>query len=239
MTHTPPVFSAAQALRSAFLPRIQTHARRPVTGSLNVYKLKRLNHSERQPLQHRFGARAQQIPWPKIPTTPSLKAPRDEAIRHQRVHIVEEDGSIGPAIPLRQVLGRFDRTEYSLVELISPSENYGSICKIMSKRTLREQEYARSRTSKPKPAKQIELNWAIDPNDLENRLNQMESFIAKGKKVELILTSKARKRKATEPEAQKTLAAVKEKIQEIGAIQSKKMQGRLLGHVQFFLEGKK
>ncbi|EER24859.1 translation initiation factor IF-3, putative [Coccidioides posadasii C735 delta SOWgp] len=218
MTHTRPVFSAAQALRSAFLPRIQTHARRPVTGSLNVHKLKRLNHSERQPLQH---------------------PPRDEAIRHQRVHIVEEDGSIGPAIPLRQVLGRFDRTEYSLVELISPSENYGSICKIMSKRTLREQEYARSRTSKPKPAKQIELNWAIDPNDLENRLNQMESFIAKGKKVELILTSKARKRKATEPEAQKTLAAVKEKIQEIGAIQSKKMQGRLLGHVQFFLEGKK
>ncbi|WEW61673.1 hypothetical protein PRK78_007165 [Emydomyces testavorans] len=238
MTHARPVFSAAQALRFTFLPPNQAYPRRPVPRGLNIYKSKRFNFSFRPPFDSSRSTPSQEVEPPKIPTTPSPWARRDDAIRHPRVRVVNEDGSLSSPMPLRQVLRTFDPIESSLVELIPASDSYGPICRVMSKKTLRELEYARSRPAKPKKAKLIELNWAIDPNDLEIRLKQMESFLAKGKKVELILTSKPRKRRATQPEAERVLALVKERIQKIGAVQSKPMQGEILGHAQFFLESK-
>lgn len=237
MKHLRPVFSAAQALRYAFLSPFQPQTCRPINKCLSPHGSRRSYAFYRPALD--FTRTARIDPSLQIPTTPSPKAPQNEAIQYKSVQLAHDDGTVSVMIPIRQVLRSFDRTEFALVELLPPSKSHGPICKIMNRRALRELEYARSRPAKPKTAKRVELNWTIDPNDLEVRMNQVRSFIEKGKKVELVLAPKLRKRKATLEEAQKTLDLVKKNIEDMGAVQSKPMTGTMLAQVQFKLEGKK
>ncbi|EEP78525.1 predicted protein [Uncinocarpus reesii 1704] len=239
MSHTRPVFSAAQALRSAFLPPVQVHARRPAIGSLNIYRPKGRNISYRPRFDHFNTEPPENAPRLSVATTPSPNAPADSAIRYPIIQTMNEDGTLNPPTPLRQALRNVNQLDESLILLQHPTDDYPAICKVFSKKTLRQQQYARTRTAKLKLAKQVELNWAIDPHDLSKRLDQVESFLAKGKKTELVLTPKRRARRATPAEGEKVLAIISEWIEKVGVIQNKPKQGEFLGYMQYFFEGKK
>ena len=82
----------------------------------------------------------------------------------------------------------------------------------------------------------IELNWAIDENDLQLKMRQMEGFLEKGRKVEIVLANKKRQRRATAEEAQETLRKVRDKIADVGATDKDKIEGRIGGQATLVAE---
>lgn len=91
--------------------------------------------------------------------------------------------------------------------------------------------------------KKIELNWAIDGNDLGHRLKKAREFLEKGFKVEIAFASKRKGRKATLAEAESVLEKVMELVKNdegraLGWKQWREPDGEILRLMSVFLEGK-
>lgn len=164
----------------------------------------------------------------------------DENIKARLIQVVDEEGSLQTTTTVDYILRTFDRIDYFLVQVAPPTEERPAVCKIISKKHLREQKYQKAKAARTQKqtTKQIELNWTIDPHDLSYRMKQLESFLSKGRKVEVIMARKKGKRRATVEEAEKLISMVKEKVQEIGAVESKAMLGKAPSMVTMFLEQK-
>ncbi|KAI1849394.1 hypothetical protein JX266_004889 [Neoarthrinium moseri] len=112
------------------------------------------------------------------------------------------------------------------------------ICRIIDK-----QAHAAAAADKAKAArtkelkrKEMELNWAIAPNDLAYKLRQLRDFLAKGKRVELMLAKKRHGRAATRDEGDELLAKLREAAEEAGG-KEVKIEGRFPGVVRVVFEG--
>ncbi|KEF53588.1 uncharacterized protein A1O9_10563 [Exophiala aquamarina CBS 119918] len=166
----------------------------------------------------------------------------DEAIDTLEVQIKTEQGLSEPR-SLWQVMRSINRSTTHVVQITKPGEREIAVVKIMDRRDMiksianREEATRKAAaTAKSKKPKQLELNWAIAPNDLQMKLNQMESFLQQGKKVEIMLAAKRHQRKATVDEANAVMKAVRDRIEAAGAKESKPMEGRLLGQVLMAIE---
>jgi hypothetical protein len=91
-----------------------------------------------------------------------------------------------------------------------------AICRIMTIEDLLKQKKEKAKvvkehrkSLKQSVPKQIELNWAIGPNDLEHKMTQLKGFIEDGKKVEIVLARKKRQRQATPEEGMEVLKKVR------------------------------
>ena len=111
----------------------------------------------------------------------------------------------------------------------------------MNKKAMRDAEKAKQVAARKSmvATKTIELNWAIDGNDLEHRLHRMRDFLGKGNKVEVMMAPKRKGRKATEEEARVLVQRIREAIEREGARESKTMEGKLLGTATIYAEGKR
>ena len=88
--------------------------------------------------------------------------------------------------------------------------------------------------------KTLELNWAIDANDLGHRLKKMEDFLSEGRKVEIVLARKKQGRKATVEECEDVLRRIKETVEAVkGAKETQALEGKLGGVATLSLEGAK
>ncbi|OAX78837.1 hypothetical protein ACJ72_06850 [Emergomyces africanus] len=168
---------------------------------------------------------------------------KDEAIPARRVQIVNEDGSLGDPIPLGAALHTFDRYVNVLLQVAPETAERPAICKVTSKGFLQQKLQAKTKAPKdPTHAlKQVELNWGIDGHDLSHRMKMVESYFEKGKKVEFILLQKdKRRKKLPSPEkARELVKTIKEQIAEMGAVETKKMEGTLLGRLTIYAEKSK
>ncbi|KAF3483201.1 uncharacterized protein GIQ15_02525 [Arthroderma uncinatum] len=267
MTCFRPFFSAAQALRSTFIASIEPQAIQ-TTKQLYALPTRQLRFHQSssaprtvRPIRITYGTfpPSSPTPYPKPyspaprSSTPSPKSSsassarprtfRDEEIPSQTVIVVQENGELGTPISLKEALTQFDRSINCLVQVRAATEDQPPICKVMAiadqNKGVEKNKGARKAKSTSVQIKQIELNWAIDPHDLKHRLNQLETFLAKGKRVTLVLTKKARKRRATLEEANRLLASVEEKLFEIGVTEVKPRMGKILQHMEYILDKKK
>lgn len=161
---------------------------------------------------------------------------RDDAIQARYVRISTPNSGLLPAEPLGLALSRARQGEQHLVQISRADDDGIAICRIMTVSDLLRQRREKERAQKEQKKvlkqsvpKQIELTWAIGPHDLEHKLAQLKGFIEDGKKVEIILASKKRQRKATIEEGRALLAKVREKIAEAGARETQTMQGGQVG----------
>ena len=92
--------------------------------------------------------------------------------------------------------------------------------------------------SRDKKPKQIEMNWAIDGHDLEIKLKQLESFLEKGKKVEILLAAKRRGRKAELAEGMALLKQIRARMAEMDAKEVKTMEGEVLKQATLIVQKK-
>ena len=89
-------------------------------------------------------------------------------------------------------------------------------------------------------SKTLEMNWAIDKNDLAHRMEKMTKFLQKGLKVEVALASKrkGKGRQATEEEAEELLRSIRDVARGVeGVREIKPIQGKLLKTVSMFFGG--
>ena len=106
---------------------------------------------------------------------------------------------------------------------------------------MREAEKAKAKSARSSAVtvKTIELNWAIDGNDLSHRLQRIRDFLRKGHRVEVLMAAKRKGRKATEEEARGLVDRIRAAIGECeGARESRPMEGKLLGTATIYAEGK-
>lgn len=174
----------------------------------------------------------------------------DEEIPARRIQLVDpETGSLNPPQRLRTVLDSVDRKTYRLVCVTSPpagdwTEEWIPTCKLVDKKVAYEAEKAKKKQLQAKTAaegtKTLELNWAIDVNDLGHRMKRMQEFLAQGKKVELILARKKGGRRATPEECEALLQKINEAAEGVkGTKEVKKFEGKLAGMGQLMYEGPK
>jgi translation initiation factor IF-3 len=169
------------------------------------------------------------------------RLPRDDEIKSWSVSLVSEEGKLNEPRSTADILSSIDRKTHSLVVVVPGEPGVPPICKIMNKQAMREAEKAKTKASKNPGAtiKTIELNWAIDGNDLGHRLNKVKEFLSKGFKVEVALAEKRKGRKATEEEAEGLLRKIREAVKEVdGAKETKPMEGKLLKPATLYAEGK-
>ncbi|KAF2180897.1 hypothetical protein K469DRAFT_692444 [Zopfia rhizophila CBS 207.26] len=181
----------------------------------------------------------------------------DNAIKSPYVNIVDTQSRFLQNIPINQAMRRFDSSLYHLVqvqpgrvdEFGQPDPNHLPTCKIISKADLRQQhktkldiqrKAAKGGVGKGAGIKNLELNWAIDGNDLRHRLEKMKGFLMEGRKVEVLLGPKRKGRQATMEECEKVLQKIREAVAECkGSGESKKPEGRVGGVVTLVFQGKK
>ena len=87
--------------------------------------------------------------------------------------------------------------------------------------------------------KTMELNWAIDGNDLGHRLDRMKEFLGEGRKVEVVLAAKKRGRKASTSECEDVLNRIKGAVDAVpGAKEAKPIDGKKGQFCTILLQGK-
>lgn len=215
MKHIRDLMSVAQALRQTFITPIklspvgflQPHTSRSVLQSRLFHESRRLARQDnRQPVQGPI---------------------KDEGIRAPFVQTVNEQGDIEMPARLLDVLESFDRSKFFLLQVSAGEPGKPPVCKITNKLAYaqREKEKVKAAKASKSQTKQIELNWAIDAHDLEYRLKQLTSFLEKGRKVEVTLTRKRRKRAPTVEEIKQVIQSVVDTTREAGGSQVKAMEG--------------
>lgn len=146
-----------------------------------------------------------------------------------------KDGSLSVAQPITKLFNLINR-ETQVVNLLHNDEAEGvAIVEVVEKEALKarlkkkeENIAAQAKQQRQSKTKQIELNWAISENDLQLKLRQLREFLGKGRKVEVMLASKKRQRKATPEEAENVVKTIRKVISEMdGAREVKPMEGEI------------
>lgn len=164
---------------------------------------------------------------------------RDEGIHSREVCLVQPDGKLGNPQALSWVLNRIDR-KAEFVEQYDEVDGI-PVCKIINKKEAREAAKARKKQKQPSAVtKYLELNWAIDKNDLAHRLGKLREFLERGNRVEvLLLKKKKRMRDATAEEGRQTLESLSKYVKGVeGAKEMRSMEGDFLGRTTLYYEGK-
>ncbi|GAD95064.1 translation initiation factor IF3, putative [Paecilomyces variotii No. 5] len=231
MKHIRGLVSTAQALRHTFLHPLEI-SRVPFTTRYGYLQPQR---------QLRFIQYSRASKSPAANASPKAQGIiKDEDIRAPQIQVVNDNGALDPPERTIDVLRSINRSEYFLVQVSPGAADRLPVCKLVSKKGLREQEKAKAKAahSAKTAVKQIELNWAIDAHDLSHRMKQLVSFIEKGRKVEIILTRKRGKRAPTAEEVKKVMDAVLDTVQNADAAQVKPMEGEPGKHVLIVVKKK-
>ncbi|KAJ5161483.1 translation initiation factor IF3 [Penicillium capsulatum] len=215
MKHTRGLMSVAQALRQTFVTPFKP-------SGVAFFPAPAVRHGIKLRLFHE--SRRLAGPTSRQPVQGPIK---DEAIGAPYVQIVNEHGDLEMPVRLSDVLRSFDRSKFFLHQVSPGSPGRPPICKITDKLAYsqREKEKAKAAKATKSQNKQIELNWAIDAHDLEHRLKQLTTFLEKGRKVEVTLTRKRRKRAPTVDEIKHVIQSVLDTTKNAGATQVKAMEG--------------
>lgn len=213
--------------------------------------------THRRPFSHTSPKPAQTRP----PETRTHKW--NNEIRAFQIRLVDPStGGLGPIRTKYDVLSRMDEKTHRLVQLSadpdppdpdSPeeaaSEPFIPVCQVLSKKEVYEQEKRKKAQTKiarqtakltsEQGAKMIELNWAIDPhNDLVHRMGRLREFLEQGRRVEVVLASKKRGRKASTEECEKVLGVIEKTVEGVeGARVKEERTGRLGGFMTMVFQG--
>ena len=146
------------------------------------------------------------------------------------------------------VLARMDRTTHRLIqvgEAPAPGDAFSDqvdappipVCKIVSKKDAYMNDQRKKAEAKEKKritnitssVKTLELNWAIDQNDLTHRLERMREFLQEGRKVEVVLAAKKRGRKASPQECEGVLRQIRGVVDDVDGAREEKSKVGALG----------
>lgn len=175
----------------------------------------------------------------------------NEEITARVIQLVNPDTkSLEEPVTRYDVLKSLDLKTHRLVQLTpdDPEDRNGiPVCKIVSKkeeyaadkRRKEQQKESKQAAAKERSIKTLELNWAIDGNDLAHRLEKVKGFLEEGRRVEIVLATKKRGRKATLAECEEVLEKIREVAGSVkGAKEAKELEGKVGGFATMVIQGK-
>lgn len=201
--------------------------------------------------RHPCHARAFSITATRLakPREPEIRTQRwDEEITAKVIYLVDPETNKILTEPRARfdILRSLNRNTHRLVQFESEHDGI-PVCKIVNKKEAYERERKQKQEAKerkkleaaPKSLKTLELNWAMDPNDLGHRLDKVTEFLSEGRKVEIILASKKKGRKASAEECEVVLQKIRKTVDGVdGAKEAKNMEGKVGGFATLFFQGR-
>ncbi|QSZ37308.1 hypothetical protein DSL72_009402 [Monilinia vaccinii-corymbosi] len=168
------------------------------------------------------------------------RLPRDEEITAPFLRLKKPDQSLDYPRSTARILQSFDRKTHMLQVVAMGEEGEVPIACILDKREAYLQKKAQKKGKKPgSVTKTIEMNWAIEKNDLGHRLEKIRGFLEKGNKVEILLAGKKKGRTATMEEAEEVVRRIREFVGGVeGAREKKAMEGKVGAQAILHFEGK-
>lgn len=177
------------------------------------------------------------------------RLPQDHEIKDPKIMVLDNGNFDGPLLT-RNVMSRLGETDS--LRMITPyipakpKDNVPAqfaVCKIVNKkeeferqREVRERRRVAKLTS-PK-TKELEIGWGISDHDLQTKIKQLDGFLGKGMKVEVVLGQKKKGAKKADAETSKeTLEKVRKWIGETGIKEYKPMDGQVARTSRIYLEG--
>lgn len=168
----------------------------------------------------------------------------DEDIPTRDVQLKDaETGKLRPPQSLVSILSTIDRDVMVVRCLVAPPNApavvevipHSDLVDRLKNKEIHAMEHARS--TRVKRPKQIEVNWALSSNDLQLKLKQLRDFLEKGKRVDILLASRKRQRKATLEEAQNVVSEIRRTIEEIeGCKEIAPMDGKIGGQALMIVQ---
>ena len=244
MPHSIHTMTTAEALQRVFLPAVRSLP----TTSLCVRR-KPLHQNAHRHVSTRSPAGTFDLSGRFVSSAkfgPKLSSrnphPIDEAINALDIHVVQADEKLSPPQSLTHLLWKIDRKTH-MIEQHSAIDGI-PVCRVIDRAEARAAQKQRRKTKAKNPEqmkKYLELNWAIDQNDLQHRLGKLRQFLMEGRRVEVFLAKKKKRmRDATQAEGRETLKKIKECVGGVdGAKELKAMEGRFLERATLFYEGKR
>lgn len=250
MKPTQCLFSPAAALRRVFIQNaLATQSSRQLVLPrllLPAVVTPRLQH----PLSTQAALRN------KYATKPETSGSGFEKLRDQHIQDVyplvhfrdEATGKLSEPTPPSQIWRKLSRREQALVVIALPSEKGPQypICRIIDRIAEREQREALRAKQKQQDKlrnadKELEINWAIAPHDLNLKLNQLRKFLDKGFTVQLNLLQKSKrgKRSATVDEVKALMDKLNQEIQNIPGAKEIKRTGTVGKSFTVIVQGTK
>lgn len=174
---------------------------------------------------------------------PEFDVVKDDQIEGSYVQFLNEQGGLRDSVTRYSVLRSLQPGQH-LVQMSSPTRDRPAICKIMTDRDIYQQRKAKieawkQQNQRSKTAKQLELNWAIDPHDLVHRLDRLQEFLEKGHRVDIVMARKRKSRWATEEEKQTLVDKVRDRLKLIeGATDYRPPKGNLKSATTLYVERK-
>jgi translation initiation factor IF-3 len=175
---------------------------------------------------------------------------KDEEIKSQFVCIRGPEGEdrhapLSEPQVLSTLLRSIDREKQCIILLSKPGTTQFPVVQIAEKEELRRQVRNKERhvrqqqkESKDRKPKQIEMNWAIDGHDLGIKLKQLETFLERGRKVEILLAAKRKGRRAELAEGMELLKQIRARLVELDAKETKTMEGEVLKQATMIVQKK-
>jgi translation initiation factor IF-3 len=175
----------------------------------------------------------------------------NEEITARILQLVDpETKALSEPVTRYDVLRDLDQKTHRLVQLTPDdpeNRHFVPVCKIVSKKEAYEtekkkktaQKEVKQAAAKERSVKTLELNWAIDGNDLAHRLEKVRAFLEEGRRVEVVLASKKRGRKATLAECEGLLEKIGGVADGVGGAKVlKEFEGKMGGLATSVYQGK-
>ncbi|KAJ8069111.1 hypothetical protein OCU04_002785 [Sclerotinia nivalis] len=231
MSTTRCVFNAASALRRVFLAPIEhpsTSLLRTPTFSSHLTSIHATHTQQRTLLKSTSNA------------VPEQRLPRDEEITSPYLRLKNAEQKLDPPARTSEILKSINLKTHMLQIIAYSEDGEAPIAKVIDKQeAARQKRLAKKRKNPAAVTKTIEMNWAIERNDLGHRLQRIREFLEKGNKVEVVLAGKRKGRKATGEEAEGLLGSVRGFVEGVsGARESRKMEGVVGVQAVLYFEGR-
>ncbi|KXX81722.1 Translation initiation factor IF-3 [Madurella mycetomatis] len=192
-------------------------------------------------------------PIPNAGKSPASGPMRNFDITYPYVQIRGHDNRLAEPERTNTILRQLDLARNDLVLVAHPRRDPSAkgpeypICIIEDRRAKAAEQagkdgikYGKKKREPRIIEKELEVNWAIAPNDLRTRMKQLKTFLSKGYKVQvrMLVPKKRDKRRATPDEAKEVFRIVQETIAEVpGTTNYKPMEGNVGQMVTMFLQG--
>ncbi|TGO65607.1 hypothetical protein BOTNAR_0076g00010 [Botryotinia narcissicola] len=239
MTNPRCVFNAASALRRVFLSGFPIESSASTSASTSLLRNTPIFSSPSSSyLQTRIQTRS--VFKSTSTAVAEQRLPRDTEITAPFLRLKNAEGKLDAPVRTAQILRGVDRKTHMLEVIAFSDEGLAPIARIVNKRELFQKKKEVKKSKNPGTVtKTIEMNWAIERNDLGHRLEKMRGFLERGNKVEVILAGKKKGRKASVEEAEGVIARIREFVAGVeGARERVKMEGKVLGMAVLSFEGK-
>ncbi|KAH7419411.1 hypothetical protein BKA64DRAFT_737599 [Cadophora sp. MPI-SDFR-AT-0126] len=236
------VFSSATALHRVFIAPIELQSKLQVQIQVRQLSSTATFTTLRSQLQSQpqCSLSSTQKRHVSLHVAEKSRLPRDDEIKSFSVTLVSPEGKLLEPRSTSSILSSIDRKTESLVMIVPGSPGVPPICKILNKQAMRAAEKAKLKAARGTGVTQktMELNWAIEKGDLGHRMGKLRGWLEKGWRVEVVIAGKKKGRKASEGEAGELMGTIRGVLGEAGGREMKPVEGKVLGTLTMFLEGK-